>query len=57
MIYRCFIPIGSGEQYIYVIDKDEQGNISKNKLFGVRYVPLTDQKYYSSNYSYADTLH
>ncbi|QIX00378.1 hypothetical protein AMS68_005895 [Peltaster fructicola] len=41
---RMFIPIEEryGDQYIYVIDKDHNGNITKTKEFGVRYVPLTD---------------
>ena len=43
---RMFIPVSdggaSGDQYIWVVDKDENGNIEKKKLYGVRYVPLTD---------------
>ncbi|KAI0466788.1 protein-L-isoaspartate O-methyltransferase-domain-containing protein [Xylaria cf. heliscus] len=43
---RMFIPVEDqarrGEQYIWVVDKDERGNIEKKRLFGVRYVPLTD---------------
>lgn len=43
---RMFIPVSdggaSGNQYIWVVDKDENGNIEKKKLYGVRYVPLTD---------------
>jgi protein-L-isoaspartate(D-aspartate) O-methyltransferase len=27
-------------QHIYVIDKDKDGNVSREKLYGVRYVPL-----------------
>jgi protein-L-isoaspartate(D-aspartate) O-methyltransferase len=43
---RMFIPVddddsGSG-QHVWTIDKDEKGNVSKKKLFGVCYVPLTD---------------
>lgn len=44
-----FIPIeeksesgGRLEQHIYVIDKDEHGNVTTKKEYGVRYVPLTD---------------
>lgn len=40
-----FIPIadgGHGDQYIWVIEKDAQGNVSKRREYGVRYVPLTD---------------
>ncbi|KAH7018129.1 uncharacterized protein B0I36DRAFT_335354 [Microdochium trichocladiopsis] len=43
---RLFIPVededGSGDQYIWTVDKDENGKITKKKLYGVRYVPLTD---------------
>ncbi|KAI1742806.1 protein-L-isoaspartate O-methyltransferase [Xylaria scruposa] len=43
---RMFIPVEDEqqrwEQYIWVVDKDEQGNVEKKRLFGVRYVPLTD---------------
>jgi protein-L-isoaspartate(D-aspartate) O-methyltransferase len=44
-----FIPIeeksessGQLEQHIYIIDKDERGNVTTKKEYGVRYVPLTD---------------
>lgn len=41
---RLFIPVGdSYAQYIWVIDKDENGKIKREKSFGVRYVPLTDE--------------
>lgn len=43
---RMFIPVedqsGHGNQWIWVVDKDEEGNIRKEKSMGVRYVPLTD---------------
>jgi hypothetical protein len=46
---RLFIPIeeksessGHPEQHIYIIDKDEDGNVTTKKEYGVRYVPLTD---------------
>jgi len=46
MIHRIFIPVedekGSGNQFIWVVDKDQDGNVKKEKLYGVRYVPLTD---------------
>ncbi len=42
---RIFIPVederGSG-QYIWTVDKDAQGNVTKKRLYGLRYVPLTD---------------
>ncbi|KAL7620069.1 hypothetical protein AAE478_010618 [Parahypoxylon ruwenzoriense] len=42
---RMFIPVDEGngwEQYIWKVDKDEHGGIRKERLYGVRYVPLTD---------------
>lgn len=43
---RMFIPVedqgGFGNQHIWVVDKDENGQVKKERLFGVRYVPLTD---------------
>ena len=40
---RMFIPVEEGYgQNIWVIDKKEDGGIERKKLFGVRYVPLTD---------------
>jgi len=43
---RMFIPVdddsGGWSQHIWCVDKDEKGEVSKKKLFGVRYVPLTD---------------
>ncbi|KAF2459492.1 protein-L-isoaspartate O-methyltransferas-like protein [Lineolata rhizophorae] len=41
---RLFIPVGSGwgGQYIYVVDKKEDGSVTREKLYGVQYVPLTD---------------
>lgn len=39
---RLFIPVGEGSQYIWVIDKKEDGSVVREKSFGVRYVPLTD---------------
>lgn len=40
---RLFIPIEeNSEQHIYIIDKDEDGNVTTKKEYGVRYVPLTD---------------
>lgn len=43
---RIFIPVedpkGYGDQHIWVVDKDEKGEVTKKKLYGVRYVPLTD---------------
>ena len=43
---RMFIPVedegGWGSQYIWVVDKDEKGEVRKKKDMGVRYVPLTD---------------
>ncbi|KAM0146852.1 hypothetical protein ACHAQE_004851 [Botrytis cinerea] len=44
---RMFIPVEDsqrelGGQHIWVVDKDGEGKVSKEKLYGVRYVPLTD---------------
>jgi protein-L-isoaspartate(D-aspartate) O-methyltransferase len=40
---RLFVPVEEhGDQYIWVVDKKEDGSIVKEKLFGVQYVPLTD---------------
>lgn len=43
---RMFIPVedGSCNQYIYRVDKDKDGNVTKTRTFGVMYVPLTDEK-------------
>lgn len=42
---RLFIPVGptNGDQWLEQIDKDTDGNIVRQKLMGVRYVPLTDR--------------
>lgn len=39
---RLFIPVGGDTQYIWIIDKKEDGTVVREKSFGVRYVPLTD---------------
>jgi hypothetical protein len=41
---RIFIPVEDdrGDQYIWIVDKDNEGNVSRQKTLGVRYVPLTD---------------
>ncbi|CAN8104676.1 unnamed protein product [Discula destructiva] len=44
---RMFIPVadedgGAGGQSVWVVDKDAEGRVEKRRLFGVRYVPLTD---------------
>lgn len=43
-INRIFIPVEDkhGEQYIWTVDKDASGTVTRKKLYGVRYVPLTD---------------
>ncbi|WVN86783.1 protein-L-isoaspartate O-methyltransferase [Cryptococcus depauperatus CBS 7841] len=40
---RMFIPVGEGSQDVWQIDKSATGQVTKKKLFGVRYVPLTDR--------------
>lgn len=40
---RLFVPVEESHmQHIYVIDKKEDGSVEKKKLYGVKYVPLTD---------------
>ncbi|KAK5707445.1 hypothetical protein LTR17_020682 [Elasticomyces elasticus] len=40
---RLFMPVEEDHmQHIYVIDKKEDGTVTKTKNMGVRYVPLTD---------------
>lgn len=42
---RIFIPVedeSGGGQYIWTVDKDVNGKVTKKRLYGVRYVPLTD---------------
>ncbi|KAK4225703.1 protein-L-isoaspartate O-methyltransferase [Podospora fimiseda] len=47
---RMFIPVdderiegeGGVGQHVWCVDKDKDGGVRKRKLFGVRYVPLTD---------------
>ncbi|EME77715.1 uncharacterized protein MYCFIDRAFT_45789 [Pseudocercospora fijiensis CIRAD86] len=41
---RLFIPVEEeeGGQNIWVVDKDERGNVKRRKEYGVQYVPLTD---------------
>ncbi|PWY99538.1 putative l-isoaspartyl protein carboxyl methyltransferase [Testicularia cyperi] len=43
---RMFIPVaerdGTADQNIYQVDKDATGKVSKTKVCGVLYVPLTD---------------
>lgn len=42
-ILRLFMPVEEGHmQHIYVIDKKEDGTVTRTKEMGVRYVPLTD---------------
>ncbi|EPE26966.1 S-adenosyl-L-methionine-dependent methyltransferase [Glarea lozoyensis ATCC 20868] len=41
---RIFIPVedSRGDQYIWIVDKDKEGKVTKKRSMGVRYVPLTD---------------
>lgn len=42
---RIFIPVEDergGGQFIWTVDKDVDGKVTKKRLYGVRYVPLTD---------------
>jgi protein-L-isoaspartate(D-aspartate) O-methyltransferase len=40
---RMLIPVGRphGSQYLIKVDKDEQGHVKQEELFGVAFVPLT----------------
>jgi protein-L-isoaspartate(D-aspartate) O-methyltransferase len=38
---RMMIPVGTFEQYIYIFDKNEKGEISSEAVLPVNYVPLT----------------
>ncbi|TFK38205.1 protein-L-isoaspartate O-methyltransferase [Crucibulum laeve] len=40
---RIFIPVGTAMQYIEHVDKDKNGKVTKDKVMGVSYVPLTDR--------------
>ena len=42
---RMVIPVGpdGGDQSLDQVDKDMQGQVTRSRLFGVRYVPLTDK--------------
>ena len=48
---RMVIPVGpeSGDQYLEVIDKSASGELSKRRVTGVRYVPLTSEKHQLTN--------
>lgn len=40
---RLFVPVSDGwSQYIWVINKKEDGSVEQTRLYGVQYVPLTD---------------
>jgi len=41
---RMFIPVGTYDQEIVQVDKDSEGKVTEKRLFGVRYVPLTDRE-------------
>ena len=43
---RMFIPVGGQyeDQWIYLVDKDGNGNITKEKIMCVTYVPLTSKE-------------
>ncbi|KAI0728511.1 protein-L-isoaspartate O-methyltransferase [Fomitopsis betulina] len=40
---RMFIPVGEDKQLVVQVDKDAEGKVTQKELFGVMYVPLTDQ--------------
>jgi protein-L-isoaspartate(D-aspartate) O-methyltransferase len=40
---RLFVPVDEGgQQWIFVVDKKDDGRLERKKLFAVSYVPLTD---------------
>ncbi|KAF2399906.1 protein-L-isoaspartate O-methyltransferase [Trichodelitschia bisporula] len=41
---RMFVPVEEqdGMQYVFVVDKDKDGGVRRERLYGVQYVPLTD---------------
>lgn len=42
-----FIPVDGGfSQHIWLVNKDGDGNVTKEKQYGVLYVPLTDARVY-----------
>ena len=41
---RLVIPIGDYIQYLYIVDKDEEGKIKKRKWGAVRFVPLVGEE-------------
>ncbi|TFY79568.1 hypothetical protein EWM64_g4444 [Hericium alpestre] len=41
---RMFIPVGTYAQEVLQVDKHEDGRVTTKELFGVMYVPLTDQE-------------
>ena len=42
---RMVVPVGpdGGDQSLDQVDKAEDGTVTRSRLFGVRYVPLTDK--------------
>jgi len=41
---RMVIPVGKHDQWLLLVDKDKEGKVSQQKLFGVRYVPLVKKQ-------------
>jgi protein-L-isoaspartate(D-aspartate) O-methyltransferase len=48
-----FIPVADGpgtpNQHVWIVAKDAAGRVSKEKLFSVMYVPLTDAPPHAEN--------
>ncbi|GAA5908191.1 hypothetical protein JCM8208_000338 [Rhodotorula glutinis] len=44
---RIFVPLGpphGGDQAVWQVDKDAEGDVTEKRLYGVRYVPLTGRE-------------
>lgn len=43
---RMFLPVEEnwGNQYMWRVEKDNEGKVTKERLFGVLFVPLTDRR-------------
>jgi protein-L-isoaspartate(D-aspartate) O-methyltransferase len=49
---RMMIPVGKSYQFIYIIDKDINGNVTAEPTLSVRFIPLTDKEKQLANSEY-----